>query len=191
MIRAACLTAMLWASNPLLADDALSAVESLVELRYPVTAVEAEELDRQLATDQDALLLFDVREPEEFAVSHLPGGIRLDPEISSAEFIELYGPQVAGRRVVFYCSVGMRSSRLAEALTPALEKLGAQSVANLRGGIFRWQGEGGPLQNAAGPTRYVHPYDRRWGQLIPNDGPRRLTPEPRPAQSNPPPAAAD
>ena len=182
---------MLWASNPLLADDALSAVESMVELRYPVTAVKAEELDRQLATDQDALLLFDVREPEEFAVSHLPGGIRLDPGISSADFTELYGPQVAGRRVVFYCSVGMRSSRLAEALTPALEKLGAQSVANLRGGIFRWQGEGGPLQNAAGPTRYVHPYDRRWGQLIPNDGPRRLTPEPRPAQSNRTPATAD
>ena len=191
MIRAITTALLLLACAPLRAGDALSAVELLVERRYDVAQISVAELRQQLAADADVPLLFDVREPEEYAVSHLPGALRLDPQISAADFVRQYGPQIAGRRLLFYCAVGMRSGRLAEQLQPELSARGAQSVANLRGGIFRWQGEGGPLQNAAGPTRFVHPYDRRWGQLIPNDGPRRLTPEPRLAQSKPPPAAAD
>ncbi|MEM6492484.1 MAG: rhodanese-like domain-containing protein, partial [Pseudomonadota bacterium] len=57
------------------------------------------------------LLLFDVREDDEYAVSRLPGALRLDPDADVDAFMAQYGALIGGRDVIFYCSVGVRSSR--------------------------------------------------------------------------------
>ena len=111
-------------------------------------------------------VLFDVRSEAEYRVSHIPGAIHVNPGILLATFLARYGDAVKGKTVVFYCSVGVRSSRLAERVAAGLEARGAEAVYDLAGGIFAWHGEGRALVDASGPTDYVHPYDRAWGRLI-------------------------
>jgi len=69
--------------------------------------------------------------------------------------------------VVVYCSIGERSSQLAErmqALAPDL------LIHDLAGGIFTWASEDRLMLDAADhPTRLVHPYDTSWGALLPPD----------------------
>ena len=102
------------------------------------------------------VVLFDVRTPAEQAVSRIAGAIAISPAMTPAAWQDSYGATITGRRVVFYCAVGVRSARLAAPL----------GRLNLRGGIFRWSRESRPLLNDAGPTRQVHPYDERWGRLL-------------------------
>ena len=114
----------------------------------------------------DAPILFDVREMEEFAVSRLADAKQVDPDIANAAFMERHGASLRGRTVVFYCSVGVRSSQLAEQLQDALLEAGARRIYNLQGGIFNWHNEARPLTADTGPTIYVHPYNDYWGQLL-------------------------
>lgn len=116
--------------------------------------------------DPSAFLLVDVRESREFAVSHLPGAVRLDPDASDAQALQLIRAHRAGRPVLFYCSVGVRSSELAQRLQKQLAREGAHS-ANLAGGIFGWAKQGRALESANGPTRRVHGYDETWARLAP------------------------
>ena len=68
--------------------------------------------------------------------------------------------------VVFYCSVGERSSQMAKKADKLLRERGAHGVYNLRGGIFAWHNATNPLVDAKGITPYVHPYNDKWGELL-------------------------
>lgn len=119
----------------------------------------------QLARRTDVLLL-DVREKDEFAVSHLAGAERVDPGIWRWSFMNRFGDKVRGKTVVFYCAVGVRSSQLAERVQAELKERGAKAVYNLDGGIFAWHNESRALIDAKGKTEFVHPFDAYWGQLV-------------------------
>lgn len=110
--------------------------------------------------------LFDVREEEEFAVSRIAGAMHIDPAVSTEAFLNRFGGDVAGRTVVFYCSVGVRSSKLAQRVKNGLMMRGAQGVYNLESGLFGWHNEGRALVNSRGATNLVHPYNEHWGGLI-------------------------
>jgi sterol desaturase/sphingolipid hydroxylase (fatty acid hydroxylase superfamily)/rhodanese-related sulfurtransferase len=104
-------------------------------------------------TNRPRPLVLDVREADEYTAGHLPGAVRVDPSATA----EQLGPiLVEDRPMVLYCSVGYRSSQLAE----RLERAGATNVANLRGAIFRWANEGRPLEREGGPASRVHGYSR-------------------------------
>jgi rhodanese-related sulfurtransferase len=120
--------------------------------------------------DEGKVVIFDVRQDAEYAVSHLPGAIHVKPETSRAEFIERYGDDVKTKKVVFYCSVGARSSMLASRVADDLKARGAVSVDDLAGGIFAWHGERLPLVDAHGRTEFVHPFDSNWGRLVSRQG---------------------
>lgn len=131
------------------------------------------------ATPSDvAPIIVDVREAREFAVSHLPGAIRVAPSISVDELLESLG-NVSGRKVVLYCSVGFRSSKLAQRAHEALTRAGASSVVNMSGGIFRWHNEGRPLSRGDVVSSNVHPYNWRWGRLLTNRSQIRYSPAQR------------
>ena len=102
--------------------------------------------------NHEKTIVFDVREKNEFDVSHLPQAIQVDPEISNQSFISNYKEQVTGKNIVFYCSVGQRSSVLASRLKPALIEQGATKVYNLKGGVFRWRNEKKELIQNKKPT---------------------------------------
>lgn len=144
----------------------LSRIQDQVRQDYSdVKHLATKALIERLAADKD-VLLFDVREKDEFAVSHLEGAKRIDPGTWRWTFLNSYGKAAAGKTVVFYCSVGVRSSRLAAAVQSGLMKAGAKAVYNLDGGIFAWHNQKRPLMNSAGPTELVHPFDANWGRLV-------------------------
>lgn len=97
-------------------------------------------------------LLLDVRQPEEFAVSHLAGARRV-------EFRDEANAVLAGvppsQPIVCYCAAGFRSSVMAWRLSRA----GHREVFNLEGAIFDWACEGRPLVCGEQPVRKVHPFN--------------------------------
>lgn len=133
------------------------AVLAEVRERHPTVAqVSVAELATELATAKPVLL--DARAEEEFATSHLPGA-HLAPDLDSALDVLSRAPDAS---IVVYCSVGMRSSALAEELVAH----GYTKTRNLEGGIFAWANAGQVLASESGPATKVHPFDRRWGTLL-------------------------
>ncbi|MDE2824779.1 MAG: rhodanese-like domain-containing protein [Gemmatimonadota bacterium] len=104
-------------------------------------------------------LLLDVREKEEYEVSHLKDAVRAASEQEALKALEGIPPD---RPVVLYCSVGYRSSEMAG----FLQKRGYEKVYNLEGSIFAWANEGKPVYRGEERVQVVHPYDRVWGKLL-------------------------
>ena len=123
--------------------------------------------DELLAMSPSGVVLFDVREPDEFSVSHIQGSIQVDPNIDADMFAAKYGSGLEGKTVVFYCSVGRRSSQLASKLDEFIQAKNGVGAVNLTGGIFQWSNESLPLtSDNSTPTDKVHPYNWYWGRLI-------------------------
>ena len=118
------------------------------------------ELATRLADDDaTAPTLLDVREPEEFGVSHLRGArLATDRDMAMAALSGVPSDSL----VVVYCSVGYRSARLAS----QLHKAGYERVLNLEGSLFRWANEERPLYRGDERVGLVHPYDEQWGRLM-------------------------
>ncbi len=128
---------------------------------------------------RDDVLLVDTRELAEFQVSRLPGAVQLDPDAWRWTVMSQLGEQVRGKTVVFYCSVGVRSSKMAAHVQDAMMEAGAKQVFNLDGGIFRWHNMSLPLEDERGSTDVVHPYDAHWGKLVRRQDHTSYSPVPR------------
>jgi len=121
---------------------------------------------QQLATDELAgwladskrlaPFLVDARSAGEFSVSHLRDAANLT---TVSEVESLVSPS---RPVVVYCSVGYRSSALAQ----KLQKAGFAHVYNVEGSIFKWANEGHSVFRGTSKVEEVHPYNATWGKLL-------------------------
>ncbi len=103
-----------------------------VDPAHHLSVAEAE----ALITGADPLIL-DVREPEEFALGHLPGA-RLLP---LGDVLEGAAQLPRDRAILLVCRSGRRSSRALRALLDT----GLSDVQNLRGGLLSWRAAGRPL----------------------------------------------
>lgn len=148
-----------------MSEDGLNGVHSSIELSIPEVAhISGAQF---AASDPASMIVFDTREQDEFAVSHLAGAIRIAPDMPKEEFLAKFGHLAKGKRIVFYCSVGARSTQYAATVQDGLEAQGAATIVNLERGLFGWHNEGRPLVNQRGEaTEAIHPYDDYWGQLI-------------------------
>lgn len=124
--------------------------------------------DSLLKLDSKNTLIFDVRENSEFNVSHIKHSIQIAPNIDNKEFLKKFSGQLKSKNLVFYCSVGQRSSALASRLRPLLISQGVHEIYNLKGGIFQWHNEKRPLVQQGQPTRFIHPFSSSWGLLLDN-----------------------
>ena len=137
----------------------------MIRVKYPrVTQLSTDSLQTWLEgvpdqADREIPLLLDVREPEEYEVSHLAGAVTAPSRKEALEALEEIPPD---RPVVLYCSVGYRSSEVADFLA----KKGIRKVYNLEGSIFAWANEGRPVYRGGERVHVVHPYDRVWGKLL-------------------------
>ncbi|MEL6365441.1 MAG: rhodanese-like domain-containing protein [Pseudomonadota bacterium] len=157
-------------------QDALDKIHAKIEASRPdVEHLTADDLQ---AMDPASVILLDVREPREYEVSRLPGAVRIDPDSEPGDLAAL-ADAVAGKTVVLYCSVGRRSSDLADRNAEAFRALGAEGVYNLEGGVFRWANERRPLERDGAATDVVHPYNWWWGRLIEDRSIVRYEPENR------------
>jgi len=136
--------------------------KSWVRSEFPgVEHVSAEDLRKSLSTESNRKtpILLDVRTADEYAVSHLPGAVRVDPDADLPEFLKTLDHEAP---VVAYCSVGYRSSRLVE----RLDREGFKNAKNLEGSIFEWANKGYPVERDGVAVKEVHPYDAEWGRLL-------------------------
>ncbi len=141
-------------------DVKWSAAEQMIDTRFTdVRHITPDSLQTALADTTRHIILLDTREANEYAVSHLMGAIHVDPDETVFEFLTAVDRDTP---IVTYCSIGYRSSAVAERLTEA----GFRNVVNLRGSIFRWANEGRPIFRDGRRVNEVHPYDKVWGQLL-------------------------
>ena len=148
--------------NPLrLIEEDLS--RRYAAIRHDTPAVVAEFMEGR----GTAALIVDTRSAAEYAVSHLAGAAHVDPGIAGEAFVEQLGSLLKGRHVVFYCAVGLRSSKVAMRLLPLLQAYDAKTVSNLSGGLFRWHNEGRPVVGAADDAcATVHPFNAYWARFL-------------------------
>ncbi|XP_028400685.1 adenylyltransferase and sulfurtransferase UBA4-like [Dendronephthya gigantea] len=125
------------------------------------------------------LILLDVREQDEYEVSHLPNAIRVEPDEAVDQVMTKIKEKLEDIsnyhvRVVCYCSVGYRSSAMAQKLYRQFRRLIeteqidiVSKIYNLEGGIFKWANEGMELIDCNNQeTKYCHPYNFLWGKLL-------------------------
>jgi rhodanese-related sulfurtransferase len=132
-----------------------------IRSKYPtVSQLSTDEL-HNLLVEQKSIkpILLDTREPEEFAVSHLHGAYLATTE---DEALKIIAEMREDQPIVVYCSVGYRSSDMAE----KLQARGFTKVFNLEGSIFKWANEGRGLYQGDQQTKVVHPFNSQWRQLL-------------------------
>ena len=136
-------------------------VKKAARLKYPsVRQLSTGRLAKWLArADTIRPLLLDVREPEEFAVSHLRGA---RPTADLQKALRQLGSASVDTPIVVYCSVGFRSSELVQ----QLQAEGYAHVYNLEGSIFEWANQGRPIYRGEEKVKTVHPYGEPWTRLL-------------------------
>jgi rhodanese-related sulfurtransferase len=103
-------------------------------------------------TENPALLIVDVREPDEFAAMHIPGSLNVPRGILESacewEYEETIPDlvQARDREVVVVCRSGYRSVLAAH----SMQVLGYSNVASLQTGLRGWKDFEQPLEDAAG-----------------------------------------
>jgi len=105
----------------------------------------------------EELVLVDVREDDERAVSMLKGAITKDEFEADAEFYQ-------GKKIIVYCTIGYRSGMYVK----DLDARGVDAF-NLQGSILAWVNAGQPLYDPSGKlTSRVHVYGEKWN-LVPEE----------------------
>ncbi len=150
-----------WAHGGLLGGKLTwDSVFAWIERDWPgVPQMTTSELARRLGEKGARPVLIDTRAREEYAVSHLPGALWAETPTQIRTALRDVPPE---RPVVLYCSVGVRSSKAAAELMRG----GRGNVFNLRGSIFQWANEGRAIERDSKPAAGVHPYNRKWGELL-------------------------
>lgn len=116
----------------------------------------------ELAMQKTDVILLDAREFPEFNVSHIKDAISIGFSTFNIETIKKTITHKA-KTIVVYCSIGVRSERIAEQLKNA----GYTSVYNLFGGIFEWKNNGYKVYDSKNKaTENVHTYSKKWSQWL-------------------------
>lgn len=130
-------------------------LDSLYQHTIPLISVED-----FTTLDKQNLYLLDTREEKEFNVSHIKNA--RNTGYFWFDMRKIYDiPYNA--TLVLYCSVGIRSERIAEKLISA----GYKNVFNLYGGIFEWVNQGQPVYKQNGvQTSEIHTFDKAWSRWV-------------------------
>lgn len=151
---------------PVAGSQTLRVIQERLVEKYPrVDVIAPDELAREIIQADD-LLILDVRSEEEFRVSHIPGALRVDPGAPARTISALIERQGNPGIVVLYCSVGYRSTRMANRVRKVLPPDTAVDLYNLSGGLFLWHNQNRLLEDDLGPTEYIHPYDAAHAPLL-------------------------
>lgn len=107
-------------------------------------------------------IFLDAREPNEYKVSHLPNALLVGYNFFDQKKITSL-LENKNAPIVVYCSIGVRSEKIAE----KLKKMGYKNVSNLYGGIFEYKNSGQKVyQSANKETDSVHTYNKEWSVYL-------------------------
>ncbi len=121
-------------------------------------------IDVEVAASHPADYIFlDSRQRKEFDVSHIKNSMYVGDRDFSIDKLSQISKDA---NIVVYCSVGLRSDKIAKEIIDA----GYTKVHNMLGGIFEWINEGYPVYDSTGnPTSSVHGYSGFWGSFVNSD----------------------
>ncbi len=143
-------------------NDLTNIIQDLKE-DYDIQHISNNEFNQLSEND---VVVFDVRRPIEYQIGHIKNAIHLDPSTDPNSFLQQYGKQLKGKTVVFYCSVGQRSSSMLSRLDNILNSMGVKQAYNLEGGAFKWHNDNFSLVKNDESTRDIHPYNAYYGRLV-------------------------
>jgi len=108
----------------------------------------------------DTFLLLDTREKKEFDVSHIKDAIYVGYDNFK---ITNLTEKNKDKKIVVYCSIGVRSEDIGEKLQTA----GYTNVYNLYGGIFKWLDGNNPVVDSTNTTtNKIHAFSKYWSKLV-------------------------
>lgn len=148
-----------------ISDDEIELMRAKLRSKFPtVKTISATELLEKLNSSSGFFVLIDTRAREEFDLSHLRTALLFDPE---GNFLEEFTKRLSPTsEIITYCSVGYRSSMIAEKLM----NQGFANVRSLSGGIFEWANNEYPIyrenNGADVVAKTVHPFDKNWGRIL-------------------------
>ena len=114
-----------------------SAAELIADAKHRIREVSPEDVLAMRARNEP-ITLVDVREPNEWAMGHVPGAV---PIARGVLELGVEGRVPRDARVVVYCASGGRSALAAD----TLQTMGYTDVASMRGGIRGWADAGGEI----------------------------------------------
>lgn len=124
-----------------------------------IHAMPAGAVARMMSQRVVEVVLLDARSAQEFAVSHLPGAVHIDPDAGPDAIMSKVGKLAGGKTVVIYCTRFQRSRLMADTLLYRLEDAGARQVVTLKGGLLGWANDGRWMRDHRGVlTAAVHPF---------------------------------
>ena len=146
------------AASPLIAAEELDntakyrqVMRMYADYRHDFEGIdEIEAADALKLVGDPGVVFVDVREPEEQAVSMIPGAVTSEVFLADAE-------RFRGQRIIAYCTISYRSGKLAAKLSRK-----GFALTNLRGGLLAWVHAGGPLVRGNRPVKELHVYGRKW-----------------------------
>lgn len=117
----------------------------------------------KLASLESTVIILDARERREYNVSHIKNAFFVGYEKFNLKDVKKILPQNKNKKIIVYCSLGIRSETVADKLINA----GYTNVYNLYGGIFEWKNKNFQIIDSLGkPTENVHTVDRNWSKLL-------------------------
>jgi phage shock protein E len=98
------------------------------------------DLIKRIDAKDPALVVLDVRTPEEYAAGHVPGAVNIPYTHLPARISEL--PGVADKDIVVYCVTGVRAERAAS----RFRENGFRRLLHLDGDMKEWQAQSRPIE---------------------------------------------
>ncbi len=117
---------------------------------------------QELAMPKTEAIILDAREPKEYETSHIKNSILVGYDHFNLKSIIKKLPN-KDKKIVVYCSIGIRSEAIAE----KLKKAGYTNVYNLYGGIFEWKNKNFKVYNSEEKeTENVHTFNKAWSKWL-------------------------
>ena len=116
----------------LLVTAALACV-AVAHADEPTPLIKQDALLERIEHKDTAMIILDVRTPEEFAAGHVPGAINIPYTHLPARLSEL--PGAGDKEIVLYCATGVRAERAAE----RMREQGYTRLLHLDGDMKAWE----------------------------------------------------
>ena len=113
-----------------------SGTDLINEAKSRIREVEARDA---VKSPEPGTVYFDCREPNEYALGHIPGAVFL-PRGNLETKIEGVLPR--DKKILIYCATGNRSALAAD----TMQQMGYKDVASMAGGFRGWVESGGEVE---------------------------------------------
>ena len=97
---------------------------------------------RDLVTQDETVIVLDVRTPEEYAIGHIEGALNIN--IAEVDFSERVSKLDRDKTYIIHCSANVKNGRSAKSLE-IMSSFGFDKLLNMEGGIIAWEQSGYPI----------------------------------------------